>query len=423
VSLLLDALKRAEEAKRQAREAAENDAPAALSPAARATTPQAGTDTPTSLPPLPDRLELLDQEFFGDPTITQSAPQPPAPGIAAKATASAPLAAAAPSPAAARALFDAKQPTQTSNAFLLTVSAGTVLALIGIGGYFWWQLQPRGNGLAAVVATPTAPPPAFPAVVSRPAPPPAAPVTSPTIPPDARPAADPIEVAARTPSPAMRSARRPAGRPQTNAEADSIRFAATRPRVDPALEQGYSLLQAGDRRGAQGAYLAALRNDPNSRDALHGLAAIAAMNQDAESANSYYQKALAIDPKDPVARAGLNSLPRGPLGEGNYSASGNESRLRSALAEQPSSGPLNFALGNALASSNRWPEAQQAYFLAVSADAENPDYLFNLAVSLDQLRKAPLAIQYYQRAINAASRRSHSFDTASAAERIRMLQP
>ena len=34
------------------------------------------------------------------------------------------------------------------------------------------------------------------------------------------------------------------------------------------------------------------------------------MNQDTESANGYYQKALALDPKDPVARAGLDSLPR-----------------------------------------------------------------------------------------------------------------
>lgn len=419
MSLLLDALKRAEEAKRQAREAAENNVPAAPSPSGRTAPPQAGTDTPTSLPPLPDRLELLDQEFFGDPTITQSTPQPPAPGIAARAATSVPLASTTPSPAAARALFEAKQPTQTSNAFLLTVSAGTVLALIGIGGYFWWQLQPRGNGLAAVAAAPTATPPTLPTIAPRPAPPPPA-VPTPL---NARPAADPIEVAARAPSLMVPTPRRPAERPQTNTEADGIRFAATRPRVDPALEQGYSLLQAGDRRGAQNAYLAALRNNPNSRDALHGLATIAAMNQDTESANGYYQKALALDPKDPVARAGLDSLPRGPLGESNNSGSGNESRLRSALAEQPNSGPLNFALGNVLAGNNRWPEAQQAYFQAVSADAENPDYLFNLAISLDQLRKAPLAIQYYQRAINATSRRSHSFDTASATERIRMLQP
>lgn len=421
MSLLLDALKRAEEAKRQAREAAENNVPAAPSPSGRTAPPQAGTDTPTSLPPLPDRLELLDQEFFGDPTITQSTPQPPAPGIAARAATSVPLASTTPSPAAARALFEAKQPTQTSNAFLLTVSAGTVLALIGIGGYFWWQLQPRGNGLAAVAAAPTATPPTLPTIAPRPAPPPPAVPTPPPL--NARPAADPIEVAARAPSLMVPTPRRPAERPQTNTEADGIRFAATRPRVDPALEQGYSLLQAGDRRGAQSAYLAAFRNNPNSRDALHGLATIAAMNQDTESANGYFQKALALDPKDPVARAGLDSLPRGPLGESNNSGSGNESRLRSALAEQPNSGPLNFALGNVLAGSNRWPEAQQAYFQAVSADAENPDYLFNLAISLDQLRKAPLAIQYYQRAINATSRRSHSFDTASATERIRMLQP
>jgi uncharacterized protein HemY len=58
---------------------------------------------------------------------------------------------------------------------------------------------------------------------------------------------------------------------------------------------------------------------------------------------------------------------------------------------------LNFALGNLYAQQGRWNDAQQAYFRAYAGDGDNPDYpLFNLAVSLEQLRQPKLALQYYQ---------------------------
>jgi uncharacterized protein HemY len=100
-----------------------------------------------------------------------------------------------------------------------------------------------------------------------------------------------------------------------------------------------------------------------------------------------------------------------------------ESRMKSLLAAQGELPVVNFALGNLYARQQRWSDAQQAYFKAVTADANNPDYLFNLAVSLDQLHQAKLAADYYGQALSAADGRAAAFDRALAARRMRELQP
>ena len=99
------------------------------------------------------------------------------------------------------------------------------------------------------------------------------------------------------------------------------------------------------------------------------------------------------------------------------------SRLKTLLAAQPQSAELNFTLGNLYARQRRWAEAQQAYFNAVAADADNPDYLFNLAVSLDQLRKPRPAAQHYRLALEAAARRPAAFDGEQVRRRLAELQP
>jgi uncharacterized protein HemY len=93
------------------------------------------------------------------------------------------------------------------------------------------------------------------------------------------------------------------------------------------------------------------------------------------------------------------------------------------LAAQPESAPLNFALGNLYAKQARWNEAQQVYFNAVAGDTENPDYLFNLAVSLDQMRQPKLAAQHYRLALDAAERRPAAFDRERLLKRMSQLQP
>jgi Flp pilus assembly protein TadD len=82
---------------------------------------------------------------------------------------------------------------------------------------------------------------------------------------------------------------------------------------------------------------------------------------------------------------------------------------------------LHFTLGNQLAQQGRWAEAQQEFFKAYAAEPDNPDFAYNLAVSLDHLRQPKVAREYYQRAVTLAGTRGASFDPASARARIAQL--
>jgi tetratricopeptide (TPR) repeat protein len=63
-------------------------------------------------------------------------------------------------------------------------------------------------------------------------------------------------------------------------------------------------------------------------------------------------------------------------------------------------------------------EAQQSYFRAYTAEPDNPDILYNLAISLEHMRQNKLAAQYYSQAIAAAQNRPAGFDKAQAAARL-----
>jgi uncharacterized protein HemY len=97
--------------------------------------------------------------------------------------------------------------------------------------------------------------------------------------------------------------------------------------------------------------------------------------------------------------------------------------LKTLLARDANSSSLQFALGNLYAGEKRWTEAQQAFFEAYRLDSGNPDFIFNLAVSLDQLNQSRLALDYYQKAIaESAKGRGAQFDRTAAQRRITELQ-
>jgi tetratricopeptide (TPR) repeat protein len=180
------------------------------------------------------------------------------------------------------------------------------------------------------------------------------------------------------------------------------------------LTGAYAAYNAGDMSRATTLYNQVLGQDPHNRDALDGMGAIALrLGREAE-AEAWFRRSLAADPNDPVAQAGLAQLRgRGQPGE--------ESRMKSLIAAQPQAAPGHFALGNALAAQDRWPEAQQAYFDAHTLDPGNPDYLFNLAVSLDQLHHYSLARRFYAEALAAATTRAASFERAPVEARLQAL--
>jgi Flp pilus assembly protein TadD len=462
----MDALRKAEQQKQQAAatgQAAPDASSAGLAlepleirpdgsvagePGGAATTAKSGAGP---LPELPTRLEELDEQFLAHAAEAKSTARPgfargaPAPDQAAPATSGEPAPTArgapaakprAPAPlaleeesdasrAAARRLFEAKQPQKGGNRrFAIAVGLLTLIAAIGIGGYFWWQLQPRSSFIAPGTAPQPAPSP-MPAPTPAPvAAPPAAPAATVASAPTLTAAAPPVQATAApddadedAPPPRRAEKSIPPPQPAASRPEGPIRISAAPPKPNPLFEQAFQAFNDGRLDVAQAAWQKILQADPKNADALRGLAALAQQQQQPDRAADYYLRAIEADPKDAFALSGLIML------QGHADAQQTESRLKTLLAEQPNSPYLNFALGNFYARAARWADAQQAFFKAHTADPGNPDYLFNLAVSLDQLRQARLAVQYYNQAIAAAAQRPAGFDPAQAAARLKALQP
>jgi Flp pilus assembly protein TadD len=213
-----------------------------------------------------------------------------------------------------------------------------------------------------------------------------------------------------------RSAPGAAGRPEPSTVAPPITVTRPQPRLDPAVEEAYNAFQAGDLTRAQELYQRAAQSDPTNRDVQLGLAAIDLRSDRINNAEARYARLLELDPRDPHAQAGIAAI------RGGADPIQSESRLKTMIAQQPDAGLLHFALGNQYAAQLRWSEAQQEYFRAFTSDPENPDFAFNLAVSLDQIRQPKLALEYYQRALNLANARPSAFDRTRVSTRVQELQ-
>jgi tetratricopeptide (TPR) repeat protein len=186
--------------------------------------------------------------------------------------------------------------------------------------------------------------------------------------------------------------------------------------VHPKLEAGWQAYNQGDLKSSRSNYQDVLKDEPANRDALLGMAALEVKANRLEQAEIYYRAVLQANPRDSYAQAGLMAL-RAQVGDPVQG----ESRMKNLLANDPEAQILHFALGNQYAQQGRWPEAQQAYFKAYSAEPENPDFAYNLAVSLDHVKQPKLALEYYRRAIALAQQRSSNFDKALAQNRIQQL--
>jgi|GEM_PF-5740189 len=184
---------------------------------------------------------------------------------------------------------------------------------------------------------------------------------------------------------------------------------------DPLVQQAYRALLAGQANSAIDAYRSALARDARNCDALNGLGLIAAHSGDSREAARWFERCIAADPRNAYARIALTRL------AAVSAPASAELGLRETLRRTPTDPSAHFALGNQFAQTGRWAEAQAAYFQASTLDQGNPDYLFNLAVALDQLGHASLAREQYGLALEAARLRPANFDRAAAAARRDIL--
>ncbi|HEX5057187.1 MAG TPA: tetratricopeptide repeat protein [Gammaproteobacteria bacterium] len=180
--------------------------------------------------------------------------------------------------------------------------------------------------------------------------------------------------------------------------------------------RGYNAYQQGDFATAETEYRRALARAPESRDALLGIAATSIQKGDYTAAMASYTRLLDLDPNDDLALAGISGLKQDVQGAAD------ETLLKRLLQKRPESAQLHFALGNVYAAAADWPKAQSAYFDAHRNDSQNPDYAYNLAISLEHLRQPETALRYYELAINLSGERKPNFDLAQASARISALQ-
>ena len=92
-----------------------------------------------------------------------------------------------------------------------------------------------------------------------------------------------------------------------------------------------------------------------------------------------------------------------------------------AVHDKLASAALHFSLGNQHARNGHWTQAREAFTKALTGDPENPDFAFNLAVSLDRLHEQREALAQYQQALLLRQNRAANFPAAAARDRVHHL--
>ena len=184
---------------------------------------------------------------------------------------------------------------------------------------------------------------------------------------------------------------------------------------DQWLRQAYAAYQLGDDKTALAKYSQVIKVDPSNRNALLARAAIYIQNNNVNAAIRDYQTLLLANPKDSLAMASLMAV-------ANYSPEVAESQLKIMIRDEPDSPYLNFALANVFGAQNRWIEAQGLYFTALENNPNDPNYAYNLAVSLEHIEKPKVAIAYYERALDNINKGLATFNRDVVDQRLEQLK-
>lgn len=434
-------------------------APAAAEIPASPDTPLEFSFTPTptpapvvehAKPPTPEKIEPTLTSMAPPPAPTpvpEPAPAPPANPISEPPTAAAPAVTtptrpASPerpapqlSPQVAREILYASAGNHKpkANKRLIAMIGIAVVLALSLGGLFLFQTQNPPSGIATpqVAQTPPAANPPSPITTAstpdttlppgnnetpanssatNPAPPPA-PATAPPESKIAEASAKSAATAAKTESAAPKR--------EEAAPVSSKPVFIAKPGGSATLDAAYKALTEGRLEAAESAYRQALRNNPDERDALLGLAHIAHRQGQRDEARAFYQRVLRQDPDHPVANAGLLALSDGD-------AENMVSRARDMADKNPESAAAQSTLGSTLAREGQLADAQQAFFKAMTLEPDNPLHAYNLAVALDRMHKHDLARTYYERALQLADKSGagmrKNFPHQAALDRLEQLR-
>ena len=188
--------------------------------------------------------------------------------------------------------------------------------------------------------------------------------------------------------------------------------------VSGVLLSAWNSWQQGDVVSAEKAYRSVLERQPDQRDALMGMLAITQLQaKTLPQARDIAARLTALYPNDKEIVEAVRVF------QGNTtSESEQETQLKLLLKQDTQNAMTAYRLGIVYAEQKRWPEAQNAFFNAVSLDSTQPEYLANLAISYDQLGKVSLAISTYQQALQVASKKPSTVNTEMLTNRLQALQ-
>lgn len=480
MSLLMEALKKAEQAKRKVTEApAVAPSPPAAPPGLVLELTPAETDVPktTAAPPAeipPTAAPALTAAAFTLMTARPVDPGPPAEGMSAPATDDPipPPVPAAPAPAQPRpqsvrapaklelSLDTSTQPLRTvpptrnlpprRKLPMVWVAGGAALLAAAAGGGYWYynsmakyltQQSTLGMPQTApapapeAVATPAAPvvatavvaPPPVVKTAPKTTPRPVAKINSANSPPSAPDAASLSQpVAAATAEvPAAVAAVPDAASAPVNAAAAELPVPAPAPITISRDAEQNDLLVA-----LQSAYRAYQRGDDSSAQTLYaGVLTRDQHNRDALLGVA----AIAVRQKDFVRAQEIYSElltldPKDSVAQAGFvsvTASFDplqqEARIKALLEQEPGASHLLFTYASFLMQQQRWLEATRTLLPAVAAQRDNADYAFNLAVSFDHLGQAEAAMKYYREALALAARQSTNFRVEDVRRRLKLM--
>jgi Flp pilus assembly protein TadD len=380
-----------------------------------------------------DALKRAEQaKTGGTPGLELEARNPPPPaGRGTPIDASQGVSATRPEQPAPRPPLVARQHAVPQKRAAWLAGGGLALLAVVAGGFWlWYTLNFPISAPAAIRPLPTAPM-SLPIQSAPPVPPP--PVASASTPAEPSAAAEDVAVDTNlfkkpgaTPA-AAEPSKKPTAATSTVAEFTPQRGEPAAPpvrvqqsseaTVNPQLVSAYDALRSGDYGRSSQQYRAVLDGDPMNLDAELGLATIAATTGNSAEAYSHYRRALELDPLDPVAAAGIAAL------HANDNTPVSERQLKAQIAANPTSSASQAALGQFYTTQGRWSEAQQAFFEAFRLEPRSPDHAYNLAVSLEHLEQPGLARSYYEKSLTLAAEQTATFNRAQVAARIIKLAP
>jgi tetratricopeptide (TPR) repeat protein len=182
------------------------------------------------------------------------------------------------------------------------------------------------------------------------------------------------------------------------------------------LDSAYQAFEVGNLGLAKSIYSEIIKSNPNQVDALLGLANIESIIGAAQNARVLYEKVLVQEQANTIAQLGLLQTysDKVPLAK--------QQVLEELSSKDPNNVNILMALGQSYSEQSKWLKAQEVYFKGFSLQPTNVSVVYNLAVSLDQLGKTPVAITYYEKALSLNGNVSNRTDMSAITKRLQELR-